>query len=143
MDKIPDEIKDKIWENFTDYCTIYLATVDGDKPRIRPMTLVLLDSRFWLLTGTNDAKTTQIIENPKIEICYPIETDENKGYVRFNGRAKIILDKIIKVDIAKRVDYFNDHWKGPEDPNYTLIEAEFEEIEYMEPGKYLADKFRL
>ena len=143
MEKIPDDVKGNIWENFDENREIYFATIDGDIPKVRPMTLVSLDSRFWLLTGTNDAKTKQIIENTNIEICLPLKKGENSGYVRFCGLAKIVTDQKTKENIAGSVDYFANYWKSPEDPTYTLIETEFVEIEYLEPGKSLADKYYL
>lgn len=143
MEKIPDDIKGKIWANFDESREIYFATIDGDQPKVRPVTLVPLDSRFWVLTGTDDAKTKQIKENPKIEICLPLKKGENSGYVRFCGLAKIVTDRKTKEKIAASVDYFANYWKSPEDPTYTLIETEFVEIEYLEPGKSLADKYYL
>ena len=143
MEKISEDVKKKIWANFDEYRVVYLATIDGDKPKVRPVTLVPLDSKFWILTGSRDEKTKQIRENPKIELCMPIEKDENTGYVRFGGIAKIIQEQKIKEKIAKNVDYFANYWKGPEDPNYTLLEIEIKEIEYLEPGKFLAEKYYL
>lgn len=143
MEKIPEDVKKKIWANFNEYRVVYLATVDIDKPKVRPVTLVQLNSKLWILTGTNDAKTKQLKENPKIEICLPIEKEENTGYVRFSGIAKIIQDQKIKEKIAKNVDYFDNYWKSTDDPTFTLLEIVVEQIEYMEPGKFLADKYYL
>ncbi len=140
---IPNNIKKEIWSNFEEFQPIFLATTEKDKPRVRPVTLAFLDSRFWVFTGTKDAKVKQIRANPKIEFCYLFKKGENSGYVRANGIAKITQDQKIKEQMANRCDYFDQHWKGPNDPNYTLLEFEIEEIEYMEPGKILAKKYRL
>lgn len=53
-------IKDEVWKYFKNLQFIYLATCEGDQPRVRPVTLVCLDERFWILTGTDNAKTQQI-----------------------------------------------------------------------------------
>ena len=141
MEKIPESIKKKIWANFDEYRVVYFATVEGDKPRVRPLTVVFLDSKLWVLTGTKDAKTKQLRENKNVEMCLPIEKDENKGYIRFGGKAKIIHDQKIKEDISKKVDYFKNYWKSSDDPTFTLLEIEVEEIEYMDQGKFLAEKY--
>ena len=39
-------------EEFGDLQHVVLATVDGDQPRVRPVTLISLDGRFWVTTGT-------------------------------------------------------------------------------------------
>ena len=144
-EKIPEEMRKKIWENFKGFQTISFATAEGDRPRVRPLTMGYLDSRFWILTVTSDAKIEQIKGNPKIEFSLPLARGENEGYIRGAGKARIIEEKEMKDSIALRCEYFSNHWKGLNDPNYTLLEIEMEEIEYMEPGggSVFALKYRL
>jgi general stress protein 26 len=133
-----DEFKDfkaEIWRRFKDYSHIFLATQENDHPRVRPVTLVNFDQRFWILTGTRNAKVKQIRENPKIEFCLLFEEGEHKGYIRAAGFAKIISDRETKVKVAKHCDFFNEHWESPDDPNYTLLELKIDEIEYLRPKK--------
>ena len=50
--------------------TYYLATVDGDQPRVRPFgTANLFESRIYIQTGTKKAVSQQISVNPKVELC--------------------------------------------------------------------------
>ena len=143
MEKIPDDVRDELWASFYEYRMVYLATATDDQPKVRPLTMVPLDSKFWILTGTNDAKMEQIKKNNKIEACMPIEKDENTGYARFSGNAIVVQDKDIKTSIAERVEYFKHYWKSLDDPNYTLLEMDFSEVEYMKPGDNLAKKYLL
>jgi len=143
MDKIPDDVKQEIWANLDEYKVVYFATSVKDQPRVRPLTMVPLDSDFWILTGMKDAKTKQLQKNPKIEVCLPIKKDENNGYARFSGKAIIIKDMETKKNIAKKVDYFTHYWDTPEDPNFTLLKMEFNEIEYLRPEEMYAKKFAL
>jgi uncharacterized pyridoxamine 5'-phosphate oxidase family protein len=39
---------------------LFLAIADGKQPRVRPVTLIYLDKRFWVTRGTKDAKVKQI-----------------------------------------------------------------------------------
>jgi len=144
-EKIPEEMRKKIWESFKGFQTISLATAEGDRPRVRPITMGYLDSRFWILTGTADAKIEQIRDNPKIEFSLPLKRGEHEGYVRGAGTANIIESKELKDSIARRCDYFSMYWKGLDDPNYTLLEIVMEEIEYMAPDgeTVYALKYRL
>ena len=50
--------------------TYYLATVDGDQPRVRPFgTVAVFEGRLYIQTGKVKAVSRQIQANPKVEIC--------------------------------------------------------------------------
>ena len=49
--------------------TYYLATVDGDRPRVRPFgTINLFEGRLYIQTGKKKDVVKQITANPKVEI---------------------------------------------------------------------------
>ena len=137
------DFKAEIWRRFKDYPSIFLATQENDQPRIRPVTLVNFDQRFWILTGTRSAKVRQIRDNPKIEFCLLFEEVGHHGYIRATGIAKMVKDRETKVKIARHCDFFCEHWGSPDDPNYTLIELRLNEIEYLRPNEAVARKFKL
>jgi general stress protein 26 len=141
-----DEFKDfkaEIWRYFKDHQHLFLATQENDQPRVRPVTLVNFDQKLWILTGTDSAKVSQIRENPKIEFCLLFEEGGHHGYIRAAGLAKIIEDKGTKDKVAKHCDFFTEHWTGLDDPNYTLLELELNEISYLRFGEGIARKFKL
>lgn len=48
----------------------YLATVDGDKPRVRPFgTVNIFDGKLYIQTGKVKDVSKQLHANPKAEIC--------------------------------------------------------------------------
>lgn len=48
----------------------YLATVDGDQPRVRPFgTAHIFEGRLYIQTGKVKDVSRQLLENPKAEIC--------------------------------------------------------------------------
>ena len=50
--------------------TYYLATVDGDQPRVRPFgTILLFEDKLYIQTGKSKDVSKQIQANPKAEIC--------------------------------------------------------------------------
>lgn len=50
--------------------TYYLATVDGDQPRVRPFgTIDLFEGKLYIQTGKAKDVSKQIQANPKVEIC--------------------------------------------------------------------------
>ncbi len=50
--------------------TYYLATVDGDQPRVRPFgTAHIFEDKLYIQTGMSKEVYNQIKANPKFEIC--------------------------------------------------------------------------
>lgn len=50
--------------------TYYLATVDGDQPRVRPFgTVDLFEGKLYIQTGKKKAVADQMKKNPKVELC--------------------------------------------------------------------------
>lgn len=50
--------------------TYYLATVDGDQPRVRPFgTIEVFEGKLYIQTGKVKEVSKQIQKNPKVEIC--------------------------------------------------------------------------
>lgn len=50
--------------------TYYLATVEGDQPRVRPFgTVDIFEDRLYIQTGKVKDVSKQIQANPKVEIC--------------------------------------------------------------------------
>ncbi len=48
----------------------YLATVEGDQPRVRPFgTAHIFEGKLYIQTGKVKPVSKQISENPKVEIC--------------------------------------------------------------------------
>ena len=50
--------------------TYYLATVDGDKPKVRPFgTVDIFEDKLYIQTGKVKLTSKQIHANPNVEIC--------------------------------------------------------------------------
>lgn len=50
--------------------TYYLATIDGDQPRVRPFgTIDIFEGRLTIQTGKSKEVSRQMLQNPKVEIC--------------------------------------------------------------------------
>jgi uncharacterized pyridoxamine 5'-phosphate oxidase family protein len=48
----------------------FIATIDGEQPRVRPFSTVLMfENKLYILTGKVKNVAKQIMKNPKIEIC--------------------------------------------------------------------------
>lgn len=48
----------------------YLATVDGNKPKVRPFgTAHIFEGRLYIQTGKKKSVSKQLVANPNVEIC--------------------------------------------------------------------------
>ncbi len=48
----------------------YLATVEGDQPRVRPFgTAAIYENHLYIQTGKRKNVAKQMVANPKVEIC--------------------------------------------------------------------------
>ena len=58
-------------KNFLKECGVYyLATIDGDKPRVRPFgTAEIFEDKLYIQTGKSKDVSKQIQANPNVEIC--------------------------------------------------------------------------
>jgi len=61
---------ERVCQFLKDVGTYYLATLEGDQPRVRPFgTAHIFDGRLYIQTGKVKAVSRQILANPKVEIC--------------------------------------------------------------------------
>ena len=61
---------EKIYQFLKDAEVYYLATVEGDQPRVRPFgTVLLYEGKLYIQTGKVKAVSKQLAANPKAEIC--------------------------------------------------------------------------
>jgi len=55
----------------TEHPICYLATEDGDQPRVRPLLLWFADPRgFYFMTMSPKQFSAQLHANPKVEVCF-------------------------------------------------------------------------
>ena len=60
---------EKVFEFLKSAGTYYLATVDGDQPRVRPFgTINIFDGKLYIQTGKIKEVSKQLHKNPKAEI---------------------------------------------------------------------------
>jgi general stress protein 26 len=68
-----------------------LATIDGDQPRVRPVSPVRTDHfTVYVANLRGYHKTAEIAANPKVELCY---VAPNHDQVRITGVADVLEDR--------------------------------------------------
>ena len=75
---------DEVYE-FLKKCGIfYIATVEGDKPRVRPFGVVnIFEGKLYIQTGKSKNVSKQIQINPNVEICGFMDGK----WIRLEGKA--------------------------------------------------------
>ncbi|MDA0587833.1 MAG: pyridoxamine 5'-phosphate oxidase family protein [Planctomycetota bacterium] len=75
----------------------YLASIDGDQPRVRPVSPVRTDGfTVYVANLRSYHKTAEIEANPNVELCY---LDEGHDQVRITGVAEIVDDRSLLQEI--------------------------------------------
>lgn len=60
----------RVYDFLKEAGTYYLATMDGDQPRVRPFgTVNIFENKLYIQTGKGKSVAEQIAANPKVEIC--------------------------------------------------------------------------
>ena len=136
MSKNQDQISvQEIYSYISENQYVYFATTLESQPKIRTMVLFFFKGRFFFVTFTNDSKVLQIKNNKLCEVLLPI-TDElgNRGQIKMTGKAKICTDPDDRQDAEYYCYFFDDLYEGTDDPDFLLVELEFESFEIMKPG---------
>jgi len=71
----------------------YLATVDGDQPRVRALGFWFADkSGFYFQTSSNKEFTNQLMKNPKTEVCFYKSEGMIGTMLRVSGKIEFVND---------------------------------------------------
>lgn len=82
----------------------FLATIDGDQPRVRGMQLLFCNERgFYFTTGSMKNMCEQLKKNPKTEVCF-FSSKEFKS-MRVEGEVEFITDMKEKEEIFGKVSW--------------------------------------
>jgi len=109
----------------------YLATTEGDQPRVRPMMPLLTDDGEFLVAFLGRSRSIpQIKKNPKVEFCF---VDRKMWYCRIAGTAAISNDMEKKTLLWDNIPMLKQYFSGPEDSNFVLAEVSIESAEAMTP----------
>jgi general stress protein 26 len=102
----------------------YLATVDGDQPKVRVVHPAFEGERVWVATGSNSPKARHIGKNAKVELFYQVAVPE-MIHLTVTGIAKFVEDAKEKKRVwnSKIFDYdLSQFWPaGAEAKDFGLM----------------------
>ena len=112
----------------------YLATCDGDQPRVRPVSPIVEDDMsIWVTTGGTSRKVKQIRQNPKICLAFVEQPNGDKAAIVI-GEAQIIPDIKKKKRVWKLApfDLYEHFPDGPDSNDFCLLKIIVKNIEWRE-----------
>ena len=97
--------------------TYYLATVEGDQPRVRPFGTVLLhDGRLYIQTGKVKPVSKQIAANPRAELC----AFKDGRWLRVAGELVEDDRREVKVAMLEKLPVLKGMY-SPDDDNMQML----------------------
>jgi uncharacterized pyridoxamine 5'-phosphate oxidase family protein len=75
----------------------YIATIDGDRPRVRAFAMWFADATgFYYHTGTPKNVYRQLKKNPAVELCFYAPGEGAGKMMRVFGKAEFLSDKALE-----------------------------------------------
>ena len=107
-----------------------LATIDGDQPRVRPVSPVRVDDDFTIYVANlrSYGKTQEIAANPKVELCY---LDEKHDQVRITGRAEVLKEEGLLREIWDSNPLLRRYLGSLENPELVIYRIRPERVRFM------------
>jgi len=107
----------------------YLATVEGDQPRLCPIAPVRTDGfTVYVANLRSHGKTAEIETNPRVEICY---LDGHRDQVRITGIAELVIEKTLKEEIWNSSPHIRKHLGSAENPEFILYRVVPNRVRFM------------
>lgn len=122
---------------------MYLANIDGDQPRVRPMALIYHKDTCWFVSIAGRDKIKQFEKNNNVEFAINPHDDEKLSTLRGSGKAILVDDAEIRKDVASAIPWFDSYWETSEDPRFFLYKIDLEELSVQIPGVRDIYKFNL
>jgi general stress protein 26 len=108
----------------------HLATMDGDQPRLRPVSPVKTDGfTVYVANLRSYHKTAEIAGNPKVELCY---LDDTHDQVRITGIAEVVTDAAVLKEIWDSNPLLRQYLGRIDNPEFILYRIKPVRVRYMQ-----------
>ena len=106
-----------------------LATIDGDRPRVRPVSPVRTDGfTVYVANLRSYHKTAEIAANPRVELCY---LDGAHDQVRISGIAEVVTDRGLLREIWEGNPLLRSYLGTIDNPELIVYRIAPERVRYM------------
>lgn len=106
-----------------------MATLDGDQPRLRPVSPVRTDGfTIYIASLRSSGKTAQLEANSRTELCY---LSEDHDQVRITGKALPVTDPAVRQAIWDANPLLRAYLGSIDNPEFLLYVVEPERVLFM------------
>jgi len=106
-----------------------LASIDGEQPRLRPVSPVRTDGFVVYVANLRQYhKTAEIAANPRVELCY---MDTGHDQVRITGTAEIVDDRPLLEEIWQENPLLRQYLGSIDNPDLIVYRIRPSRVRYM------------
>jgi general stress protein 26 len=106
-----------------------LASIDGDQPRLRPVSPVRTDGfTVYVANLRGYHKTDEIAANPRVELCY---LDAKHDQVRITGVAEVLDDRPMLEQIWAANPLLRNYLGSLDNPNLIIYRIRPDRVRFM------------
>jgi general stress protein 26 len=106
-----------------------LATIDGDQPRVRPVSPVRTEGfTVYVANLKSYGKTAEISANPKVELGY---VDEEHNQLRITGKAEVVNDRKLLEEIWNSNRLLKHYLGSVDNPELIVYRIVPSRVRYM------------
>ena len=107
----------------------YLATIDSNQPRVRPVSPVRTDGfTIYVANLRMYHKTAEIAANPNVELCY---LDEKHDQVRITGVAEVVTERPVLQEIWDSNPLLRHYLGSLENPTLVVYRIRPKHVRFM------------
>lgn len=108
---------EKVYQFLNEAQTYFLATAEGDQPRVRPFgTILMYNGRLYIETGKVKPVSRQISANPKVELC----AFKDGRWLRLSGELENDDDRGAKEAMLEKMPSLKAMY-SPDDGNMQML----------------------
>lgn len=106
-----------------------LASVDGSRPRLRPVSPVAVDGfTVYVASLRSSHKTGELDANPAVELCY---LDEGHDQVRIEGVADLVTDGAVRQRVWDGNALLRGFLGSIDNPEFMLYRIRARRVRFM------------
>ena len=133
------QLIEKIMACYGEQQVVSFATSDGVQPRVRPMSLIYFNGRFYMVTGARGGKDArklkQLRANPRFEYYLTLKGKEVDGFIRGMGKAEELRNINVKRQVYEKIAWAANYFSSPDHPDFVLLELQHDGFSYRSPDE--------
>ena len=107
----------------------HMATIDGDRPRVRPVSPVKTDGfTVYVANLRSYHKTIELAANPHVELCY---LNDDHDQVRIESTAEVVINRALLEEIWNANPLLRKYLGTIDNPELIVYRLRPERVRFM------------